>query len=133
LRGASAIADVLKANPDPRLRVYVIWEPVLETDWGTPSPTLTANVADPRAQHFWDPGRTLSAAYGGAANLDRLSPNRKIAFRMKDVIWDAALVYPPNTKWGTPAQLLIAPVFKFRDDLALALPSRDRKGADIAH
>ena len=133
MRGASAIADVLKANPDPRLRVYVIWEPVLETDWGTPSPTLTNNVADPRALHFWDPGRTLSAAYGGASNLDALAPTRKIAFRMKDVVWDAALIYPPKTKWGTPAQLLIAPVFKFRDDLALALPSRDRKGADIAH
>jgi hypothetical protein len=40
---------------------------------------------------------------------------------MKDVIWDTALVFPPFAKWETPAALLLAPVVKFRDDIAAAV------------
>jgi hypothetical protein len=112
---------VLRANPGAQVRVFVIWEPVLSTDWGTPSPTITANVPDPRAMHFWDPEHRLSAAYGDAPQLERLAAIRNVSFRMKDVIWDAALVYPPGTKWGSPADLLAAPVVKYREALAEAL------------
>jgi hypothetical protein len=115
------VADVLRGNPDAPVRVFVVWEPVLATDWGTPSPTLTANVADPRASHFWDPDHRLSAAYGDAPRLDTLADVRKVGFRMKDVVWDTALIYPPGVKWGSPARLLVAPVVKYRDDLAEAL------------
>lgn len=109
---------MLRQNPGANVRVFVIWEPVLETDWGTPSARLTANVPDRRALHFWDRERQLSAAYGGAPRLDLLAEARKISFRMKDVVWDTALVYPAGAKWGSPAKLLVAPVFKFREDLA---------------
>jgi hypothetical protein len=104
------------------LRVFVIWEPVLTTDWGTLSPAITANIADPRALHFWDPGRQLSALLGGPGKLDELAGQRQVGFRMKDVIWDAAFLYPRGGHWHLPAQLLLAPVVKFRDNLAAALP-----------
>ena len=32
----------------------------------------------------------------------------QVGFRMSDVIWDAALVYPPDAPWGSPADLLVA-------------------------
>ena len=115
------MADVLRGNPGAKVRVFVIWEPVLATDWGTPSQTLTANVPDARAVHFWDPQRRLSAAYGNAPKLDLLAGIRNVSFRMKDVVWDTALVYPPGAKWGSPAELLVAPVVKYRDGLAEAL------------
>lgn len=115
------MADVLRGNPGAKVRVFVIWEPVLATDWGTPSQTLTANVPDARAVHFWDPQRRLSAAYGDAPKLDLLAGIRNVSFRMKDVVWDTALVYPPGAKWGSPAELLVAPVVKYRDGLAEAL------------
>jgi hypothetical protein len=113
LRGASAIAEVLHANPDPRLRVFVIWEPVLATDWGTPSDSLTANVPDRRTVQFYDRQRRLSAMLGGVSHLDALARERRIGFRMKDVVWDTVLVYPPGVSWGSPADLMVAPVVKF--------------------
>jgi hypothetical protein len=101
---------VLRANHDPRLRVFVIWEPVLATDWGTPSQALTSNVPDRRAVQFYDRQRRLSAMLGGVAHRDALARDRRIGFRMKDVLWDTVLVYPPGARWGTPADLMVAPV-----------------------
>lgn len=109
----------LLARPD--LRVLVIWEPVLETGWGTPSQTLTGDVADPRVEHFRDPDRGLSAIYGGAPKLPDLAGVEEIGFRMKDVVWDTALLYPPGVKWGQPANLLVTPVVEFQAELAAAL------------
>ena len=109
---------MLRSNPNANVRVFVIWEPVLSTDWGTPSPSITSNVPDVRAQHFWDPGRRLSAAYGDAPKLDLLANVRHVSFRMQDVVWDTALIYPPGAKWGNPAELLVAPVVRYHDTLA---------------
>jgi len=120
------VAGVLRANPGAKTRVFVIWEPVLTTDWGTPSQSITANVPDPRAAHFWDPARRLSAAYGDAPRLDRLAAIRHVGFRMKDVVWDVALVYPPGARWGSPAELLVAPVVQYRERLGEAIARLSR-------
>ncbi len=46
--------------------------------------------------------------------VDSLAAERQIAFKMKDVVWDAALLYAPGVKWGARANvLMVAPVFKF--------------------
>lgn len=112
------MADVLRAKDRANVRVFVVWEPVLLTDWRRPAASQTSYVPDPRAAHFWDIGRRLSAMYGGPAKVDALAETRHKAFRMKDVVWDAALVYPPGAKWGQAAKLLVAPVVNFRDELA---------------
>jgi hypothetical protein len=112
------VADVLRANSGASVRVFVVWEPVLPTDWGTPGAALTGNIPDGRATQFWDPDRRLSAALGGVAKLETLAAVRNVSFRMKDVVWDAALVYPAGTRWGNPAALLVAPVVKYREDLS---------------
>ncbi len=114
------------------VQVFVVWEPVLTTDWGHPGSGLTANVADARAVHYWDPQRRLSALLGGPARLQELAQKSQIAFRMKDVVWDAALVYPAHSKWGTPAELLVAPVFKFPADLATHLSQMDHTVSTVA-
>jgi len=112
------VADVLQQNPRANVRVFVVWEPVLPTDWRRPGPSQTAYIPDPRASHFWDLDRRLSAMYGGAANHDALAVSRQVGFRMKDVVWDAALVYPPGVRWGQQANSLVAPVVRYRDQLA---------------
>ncbi len=116
------MADVLRQHPSRNLRVFVVWEPVLDTDWGTPAQALTGNLADARAAHFWDRHRRLSALYGGVPGLDALATLEKVGFRMKDVVWDTALLYPPGVRWGGRATLLLAPVAKYRKDLEAALP-----------
>jgi hypothetical protein len=103
------------------VRVLVVWEPVLATDWGKPSPALTMLLADRRAVHFYDRDRRLSAMLGGKDAVGQVARVSAIGFRMKDVIWDMALVYPPGAKWGAAADLAVAPVVKFRDRLDAAL------------
>ena len=115
------MADVLRANPRANVRVFVVWEPVLPTDWRRPAAAQTSYVPDRRAAHYWDIGRRLSALYGGSANLDSLAQTVHKGFRMKDVVWDTALVYPPGARWGGAAKLLVAPVVKFRDELGTAI------------
>jgi hypothetical protein len=112
---------VLKALGSKQVRVLVVWEPVLPTDWGSPSPSLTSFVRDARAIHFWDRGRRLSAMLGGPSVIESLARTKKVDFQMGDLIWDAAFVYPPGARWGDRAETLLAPVVDYGEDLAAAL------------
>ena len=44
LRGASAIESALEQAQDSRLHAFVIWEPMLPTDWGPPSTSVLSRV-----------------------------------------------------------------------------------------
>jgi hypothetical protein len=112
---------LLKDRSSAYVRALVVWEPVLPTDWGSPSPTLTSIIRDPRAVQFWDHDRKLSALLGGSEKLETLARVELVGFRMNNVIWDAALVYAPETPWGSPAELLAAPVVRCRNELAGAI------------
>ena len=109
---------MLRLENRANVRVFVVWEPVLATDWLRPGAAQTSFVQDRRATHFWDHDRRLSAIY---SSFNSLAATQKRGFRMKDVIWDAALVYPPGAKWGSAASLMVAPVVRYRDDLQSAL------------
>jgi hypothetical protein len=85
---------------------------------GQPEPHA---IPDTRAVHFWDHDRRLSAILGGPPDLLSIARAQKLGFRMKDVIWDTALVYPPGAKWSAPAASLFAPVVKWKTDLAEAV------------
>ena len=111
----------MRAHRAKAVRVLVVWEPVLPTDWGSPSPSLTSFVGDARAIHFWDRGRRLSGRLGGPSVIESLARTKKVDFQMGDLIWDAALVYPPGARWGDRAETLLAPVVDYAEDLAAAL------------
>ncbi|MDZ4798712.1 MAG: hypothetical protein SGI92_11155, partial [Bryobacteraceae bacterium] len=81
---------------------------------------------DPRVRHYYDPDRKLSARFGGVARLPSLAAQSELAFKMKDVIWDAALLYPPAATLDAQATLLLAPVMKFQTRLADTLGANRR-------
>jgi hypothetical protein len=64
LQGASAIQHVIEQSRGERLRVLVVWEPVLPTDWIAPSTASMRRLADLRVQQYWDRGRLLSKTMG---------------------------------------------------------------------
>lgn len=76
------------------VRVFVVWEPVLPTDWGPPSTASLARISDARASQFWDKGRLISHRMG---EHDRRS-----------VVWDFVAVYPMGAVWS---QSLPAPLY----------------------
>jgi hypothetical protein len=91
LRGASAADSLIREFDGRPIRVFVVWEPVLLSDWSTPSTATLKRVSDHRAIQFWDKGRLLSRAMG---EHDR-----------KSIVWDEIIVYPRDAAWkGVPPQ-----------------------------
>ena len=68
------------------MRVLVVWEPVLATDWSAPSSFALKRIPDSRAAQFWDKQRVVSHAMG---EHDRNS-----------IVWDRVAVYGPDAVWN---------------------------------
>jgi hypothetical protein len=85
LQGASATGQLLREINSQDLRVFVIWEPVLPTDFVAPSTAALARIPDARAAQYWDRKRALSHSLG--------ERNRST------VVWDYIAVYAPGTLW----------------------------------
>lgn len=119
--------------PDPRLRVFVIWEPVLLTDWHAPGTAAVSRVPDARAVQFWDPQHALSAEIRRAANADPraiLGEHRLHA----NVVWDFVALYPPGVEWRDAwpaAQFAGAPVVRVIDELKRYLLGHDANGIGL--
>jgi hypothetical protein len=64
LQGASALEKVLSEQRDPRIRVFVVWEPVLPTDLGAPSTMTLRRVSDLRVSQYWDKEHLVSRLLG---------------------------------------------------------------------
>ena len=67
------------------VRIFVIWEPVLFTDWSSPSTATLGRVSNSTAAQFWDKNRLISHSMG---ERDRGS-----------IVWDYVAVYPPGAMW----------------------------------
>jgi hypothetical protein len=85
LQGASATGQLLQEIDNQDVRVFVIWEPVLATDFFAPSTAALARIADARAAQYWDRKRALSHLLG--------EHNRST------VVWDYIAVYVPGKLW----------------------------------
>jgi hypothetical protein len=108
LQGASAIEEVLKEFPGKPVRAFVVWEPVLPTDWGAPSTATLKRVSDGRATQYWDKDRLVSKSLG---EHDR-----------KSIVWDQIAVYAPSARWSqTPALFAGRPVVKVVDSARAAI------------
>ena len=76
------------------MRTFVVWEPVLPTDWFSPSTGTLKRISDARTQQYWDRGRLVSKSMG---EHDQSS-----------AVWDWVGVYSPEAEWeGAPPK----PVF----------------------
>jgi len=85
LQGASATGQLLREINSQNVRVFVIWEPVLATDFVAPSTAALARIADARTTQYWDRKRALSHLLG--------EHNRST------VVWDYIAVYAPGMLW----------------------------------
>ncbi len=65
--------------------MFVVWEPVLPTDWGAPSTSALKRIEGPHTLQFWDKGRLLSHTMG---ERDKES-----------IVWDHISVYPRSSIW----------------------------------
>jgi len=82
---------VLNEFPGKPVRVFVVWEPVLPTDWGPPSTAALKRIPDVRAAQFWDKDRLISKSMGEHDD--------------KSIVWDHIAVYAPGAAWNQKSPL----------------------------
>lgn len=114
LRGVSAIEQILKQNHSDDLRVFVVWEPILPTDWFRPSRFVQRRISDPRGIQFWDKNHLVASAL--RAHL----PDAQLEGRSK-ILWDVVAVYPKAAEWNSAPIFFGGPVVRAAPEVAKKL------------
>jgi hypothetical protein len=96
----------LARQPDAPVRVFIVWEPILPTDFGTPITSVLGRAPDRRVRQYWDPDRVLAKQM--AADARPPQPEQECCVR-SGVLWDLAAVYPKGALWE--ARMPAATVF----------------------
>jgi len=84
--GFSDMQKTLKAIPDDRLRVYIVWLPMFPGDSRKWAQTRSDEFSDKRVSYYWD-GEKLA----GKAWQKTLGTNREA--------WDVYLLYGAESQW----------------------------------
>lgn len=79
---------LLDSTEDPRLKVYIVWGPMLGGETQEDAREATALVPDSRATHYWTGSHALAEALGVPAGLK------------EELAWDTFLLFPAGSKWG---------------------------------
>jgi hypothetical protein len=80
------------------VRVLVVWEPMLPTDWSKPSGMVQRRVSDLRVVQFWDKEHLV------AKELKQQFPSSQpLCCQRRGILWDFAAVYPPKVEWNGSA------------------------------
>lgn len=82
-------AEILSKYPEAKLRVYVIWEPMLESDKKVP--WKEGLITDSRAIHFHDAERVSGHWFAEKV---------KSCHALKRGAWDAFYLYGKDVKWA---------------------------------
>ena len=113
--------QILEQHPAARIQVFAVWEPMLATDWQSPTGGVLARLKDARARQYWDPRHLLALRLAA----DARDPQPKQACCVRDnILWDLAALYPPGAEWKDvmpPAVFFNGPVVKRQAELESAL------------
>lgn len=92
-----------------KLRVLVVWEPMLPTDWRKPTSGTLSRISDGRAVQFWDPGHLVAHEIERDDSPSSLLPAPECC-EDNHTYWDMAILYPDSATWSAKAPAAI-----FRD------------------
>jgi len=98
LQGASAIQEYLEENPGAPVSVFVVWEPVLFSDWIGPTSGTLRRLHDRRGSQLWDRGRLLSSLIHESVRADSNNGFARCS-EPGHVVWDVVAVFPPGGRW----------------------------------
>jgi hypothetical protein len=98
------------------LKVLVVWEPILPTDWGKPTSPVLARIPDLRAVQFWDKDHFISKEL-----RPQLSGSEPNCCTRAGTLWDTVALYPRNVKWGGQPVFIDGPVVDVAPELAKKL------------
>ena len=117
----SAVASLLRRHPDRSVRIFVVWEPILPTDWSPPTTFALNRIPDRRAQQYWDPDHLVAKKLAA----DRRSPQpEEECCERSGILWDLVAVYPNGATWTdrVPVAVLFnGPVMDVKADIAASI------------
>jgi hypothetical protein len=96
--------------------VFVVWEPMLPTDWSRPSRVVQSRIPDLRAVQFWDKNHLVAKEIRG--HLSGVQPN---CCSRAGILWDVVVVYPKNARWDSAPVFIDGPVVHAAPDAAKQL------------
>lgn len=89
---------MLKQNPNPRIRVFAVWEPILPTDFSSPSTGVLARLSDPRVAQYWDKNHLFAERLASRLKADEGHPQPTCCNR-HGIQWDEVAVYGQDVHW----------------------------------
>lgn len=90
--------------------VFVVWEPILPTDWTAPTSGVLGRLSDVRARQYWDEDHILAKRMAREARPPQ--PVQSCCDH-EGLLWDLAAVYPKGALWTDtlpPASVFDGPV-----------------------
>jgi hypothetical protein len=100
------------------IRVFVVWKPILPTDWSRPSGMVQSRISDSRVIQYWDVDHLV------AAELRRQLLSEPSCCQRKGILWDVAVLYAKQAQWRNSSPLFAdGPVVDTAPDLAKLLAS----------
>jgi hypothetical protein len=81
------------------MRVLVVWEPILATDWRAPGTRVLGRIPDRRARQFWDPKHLVAEELARIAKQKPDQPAPECCVR-KGFHWDEVALYAPHARWS---------------------------------
>jgi hypothetical protein len=111
----------VSADRDPDTRLFVVWEPVLDSDVRPPRDTDMRRVRDARAKQFWDPELRVSKAFQQMLARHQVQVTGKRSLVDGEVVWDVIGIFPPGRQWGDAPAFLGGPVINVKQETLTAL------------
>jgi hypothetical protein len=108
--------------PNAKVKVFVIWEPIVFSDLTLPADSVLQRVTDARAAQYYDSDHLVSKALQ-AQMLAHGVTGREYLVKDK-FVWDTIAVYAPGARWengGSKPDFVGAPVAYVSDRLAAYL------------
>jgi hypothetical protein len=79
--------------------VFVVWEPILPTDYTSPGTAVLKRLADQRVAQYWDENHLFAEQLGRKIEADAGQPQPKCCNR-KGIQWDEVAVYSQDAQWN---------------------------------
>ncbi len=130
MRGASVLQEILEQEPQRNVRVLVVWQSILASDFKQPGPGILGRISDSRAQQFWDPQNIFPQALQSRLSADASHARPDCCYNEDGVPWDLVAIYPAGARWDAalPAATFInGPLWRHKADIRNAVISANGK------
>lgn len=96
LKGASGLNRLLDARAADDIAVFVVWQPVLSTDWGLPGTRVLHRLAHGNVRQYWDADRAVADDLRRTFQTPDRGPS---CCDQNGVWWDFIAAFPPGGEW----------------------------------